>query len=167
MAFNFHSEDSAHSWKGRVSRVTVSFQEKPKHQRKIILLNPCLEEQGQLTCELRLVGVGFLFFKEQILPLIQMLQNMNLLTASSMNQVNNCVPNVPCQAILSDTDMPLGQVNVEDGLFQDGSFPCFLLAQDWNTAGPKHGVIKPHQLHLGEICTERAAGQPMAAGHRP
>lgn len=150
MASKFDSENPAHSWKGRGSRVTVSFQEKPKHQRKIFLLKPCLKEQ--LTCELRLVWVGFFYRTNSCLCLIQMLQNM---TASSMNQVDNGVPNVPCQAVLSDTDVPLGQVDVEDGLFQDGSFPCFLLAKDRNAAGPEHGVIKPHQLHLGEICTER------------
>lgn len=102
------------------------------------------------------------------LCLIRMLPSppTNLLSASSVHQVNNRVPNVPGEAVLSDTDVPLGQVDVEGGLLQDWSFPCFLLAKEWNTAGPEHGIIKPHQLHFREICTDRAAGQGRAAGPR-
>lgn len=84
---------------------------------------------------------------------------MKLLSARSVNQVNNCVPNVPGEAVLSDTDVPLGQVDVEGGLLQDWSLPCFLFAKERNTAGPEHGIIEPHQLHFREICTDRAAGQ--------
>lgn len=107
--------------------------------------------------------MGFFFHRTNSpLCLTQMLPHTTLLSASSVNQVDNGVPNVPGEAVLSDTDVSLGQVDVEGGLFQDGGFPCLLLAKDWNTAGPEYGVIKPHQLHLGEICTERAAAQATA-----
>lgn len=80
-------------------------------------------------------------------------QGSSQVRASLMNQINNRVTNVLCQTILRNANTFLVQVNVEDGLLQNGRFLRFFFAKDWNTAWPKHRVIKPHQLHFREICS--------------
>lgn len=87
-----------------------------------------------------------------------------------MDEINERVADVLRQAVLGDANALLTQVDVEDGLLQNRALLRFFLAEDWNPAGPKHRIIKPHQLHFRQICSRetgwlrsRVYTQPTAA----
>lgn len=97
---------------------------------------------------------GFVFYRTNShLCSLQMLR-VTPGHASSVDEVNDGVPNVLHEAILGEANAVLAQVDVEDCLLQNRCFLCFLLAKDWNAPGAKHRIIKPHQLHFREICSE-------------
>lgn len=68
-----------------------------------------------------------------------------------INQINQRVPNIYREAIVSQSDPPLLQIDVEHRFVGDGHFSLFFLSQDGHPAGPQQGVLVPHQLHSGQI----------------
>lgn len=134
-------------------------------------------KRGGLNLHAKLAWFGiFLFFIEQSLIFVHyrsfQRHSVNLLTARSgqvrvslVNEIHNRVTNVLCQAILSNADVFLAQVDVEGGLLQNRRFLCFFSAKDWDAAGPKHRIVKPHQLHLREIY-RKESGQLGYGTHR-
>lgn len=68
-----------------------------------------------------------------------------------MKQINQSVPDIHREAVVSQSDPPLLQIDVEHRFVGDGQFALFLLSQDGHPARPQHGVLVPHQLHSGQI----------------
>lgn len=68
-----------------------------------------------------------------------------------MNQINQSVANVYSEAVVSQSDPFLLQIDVEHRFVGDEQFALFLLSQDRQPARAEQRVLIPHQLDSGQI----------------
>lgn len=61
-----------------------------------------------------------------------------------LNQINQSVPDVHSEAVVSQSDPLLLYVDVEHRFVGDGQLALFLVSQDGHPARPQHGVLVPH-----------------------
>ena len=84
---------------------------------------------------------------------------------SLKNQINQSVADVHGEAVVSQSDSLLLQVDAEHRFTGNGQLPLFFLSQDGHLARPQHGVLIPHQLHSGQVwCKRRRHGVRRSRG---